>query len=55
MNKLNTTRIEKELAIIEKMNDNGYFKKEEEFERALKWLIYNTYPLWFIEDMKKYE
>lgn len=40
--------------ILEIMNNDNYFKNENEYEKAIKWLEKNNIPYWFKNDMKKY-
>lgn len=41
-------------SILEKMQQNKYFKTSIEYEKAIKWLEAEIIPSWFKEDMKKY-
>lgn len=40
--------------IIQQMKNNGYFKQELEYEKAIKWVEKENIPTWFLNDMKNY-
>lgn len=42
------------LFVLEKMKENGYFKSENEYDKALTFLEKEIIPNWLLEDMKKY-
>lgn len=46
---------ESQYEIIEKMKKQGYFKTTQEYEKAINFLNTNIIPVWFMEDMKKYQ
>lgn len=53
------------LSIIDKMYDDGYFKKgyqeltdehaNRNYDKAIRWIEKGTIPNWLLEDIKKYE
>lgn len=46
---------EQSFLIIEKMKDDGYFKKEQEYDKILMWLEKGIIPSWFKNDMENYK
>lgn len=46
---------EQSFLIIEKMKDDGYFKKEQEYDKILMWLEKGIIPSWFKSDMENYK
>ena len=42
------------LNIIQQMKNDGYFKQELEYEKAIKWIEKENIPNWFSNDMKNH-
>lgn len=49
------TEKEQSFLIIEKMKNDGYFKKEQEYDKILMWLEKGIIPSWFRNDMENYK
>lgn len=49
----NTSKTNIEM-ILEKMNQDGYFKSPRELEKVYMWIEKGIIPSWLKEDMKKY-
>lgn len=47
-------KIEKRYKILDLMSDNGYFKTDFEYEKAMNFIESGVIPNWLKEDMKKY-
>lgn len=51
----NRTQLATTIKVFEIMKQNGYFKSEKDYDKAIGWLELGIIPSWLREDMKQYQ
>ena len=51
----NRTQLATTIKVFEIMKQNGYFKNNKDYDKAIGWLEMGIIPKWLREDMKQYQ